>query len=250
MAYWELIWQAFLMCRSVQLIAWQCDVGMVMSSFTVAPSSPIAPKVPPLRHQAPYSAILTLSFPTSPDTQTSQSPKSITMSFLRSSAIARSAVFRPAASTVPRAHFHAARRLGAQGDYGSGDGNPAAEKPQQQGKAGREDLEHPGPPPPKVGQNNKTSPDSPSPSSSKSSSSGSKSSSKKSESGSTDKDVKGKKGAQPKILNENPPKGKDVPEDVKQHNKEMENRSEKAHEQVSNEDAEKDKVSKSFWKGE
>lgn len=36
---------------------------------------------------------------------------------------------------------------------------------------------------------------------------------------------------------------------MKQHNKEMDQRAEKAHEQVSNEDAEKDKVPKSFWAG-
>lgn len=166
------------------------------------------------------------------------------MSFLRSSAIVRSAALRPATSIVaPRAQFHTARTLRAQQDYGSGEGNPAGENPQQQGKRGREDLEHPGPPAPKVGQGNKSS------SSSSQSSSSSKSSNKASGS-ETSKDVKGVKGAQPKILNENPPKGEDAPEAVKQHNREVDERAEKAHEQVSNEDAEKDKVPKSFWSGE
>ena len=147
---------------------------------------------------------------------------------------------------APRAQFHTVRALRATQDYGSGDGNPAGENPQQQGRNEREDLEHPGPPAPKVGQNNKTSPDSPS-----SSSSGSKSSEgKSSDSAATNKDVKGVKGAQPKILNENPPSGDEASEEVKQHNREVEQRAEKAHEQVSNEDAAKDKVPKSFWAGE
>lgn len=152
---------------------------------------------------------------------------------------------------APRAQFHTVRTLRAQQDYGSGDGNPAGENPQQQGKRGREDLEHPGPPPPKVGQNNKTSPDaSSSQSSSGSSSSKSSEGNKQSDAAATDKDVKGVKGAQPKILNENPPSGENAPEDVKQHNREVDQRAERANEQVSNEDTEKDKVSKKFWAGE
>jgi len=172
------------------------------------------------------------------------------MSFLRST-IVRSAALRPAASIAPRAQFHTVRSLRAQQDYGSGEGNPAGENPQQQGKRGREDLEHPGPPPPKVGQGNKTSPDSSSSSSSSSQSTGSKSSgsSQKASGSETEKDVKGVKGAQPKILNANPPKGDDAPEDVKQHNQEMDQRAEKSHEQVSNEDAKNDKVPKKFWAG-
>lgn len=42
-------------------------------------------------------------------------------------------------------------RLATQ-DYGSGDGNPAGENPQAQGKNPSEHLEHPGPPPPDVGK--------------------------------------------------------------------------------------------------
>lgn len=159
------------------------------------------------------------------------------MSFLRSS-IMRSAVLRPTASLAPRAQFHAARALRA-GDYGSGDGNPTAENPQQQGKRGREELEHPGPPPPKAGQGNKTSPNSDSfnsSSSGNSTQSGGEKSSTEVTSGDgkkaepTDKDVKGVKGAQPKIHNEGVPK--EESEDVKQHNREMDRRAEKAHERA------------------
>jgi hypothetical protein len=59
-----------------------------------------------------------------------------------------------------------------------------------------------------------------------------------------------KKGAQPKILNESPPSKGNESEDVRKHNEDMDNRTEKAFEQVSNKDAEKDKVGKDFWKGE
>jgi hypothetical protein len=55
------------------------------------------------------------------------------------------------------------------------------------------------------------------------------------------------KGAEPKILSENPPAEYD--ESVKQHNEEMDRRAEKAHEQIGNEDAEKDKVPPGYWKG-
>ncbi|KAK7192803.1 hypothetical protein DPSP01_011224 [Paraphaeosphaeria sporulosa] len=159
------------------------------------------------------------------------------MSFFRSS-IVRASTLRPTASLAPRAQFHTTRVLCA-GDYGSGDGNPNAENPQQQGKRGREELEHPGPAPPKAGQGNKTSPNSDSFNTSSTGNStqsggGSSSAEKTSTSGNgmkaeaTDKDVKGVKGAQPKIHNEGAPK--EESEDVKKHNREMDQRAEKAHE--------------------
>lgn len=43
-------------------------------------------------------------------------------------------------------------RAFAQQDYGSGSGDPKGEKPGEQGKNPREDMEHPGPPAPDVGQ--------------------------------------------------------------------------------------------------
>lgn len=132
------------------------------------------------------------------------------MSFLRSS-IARSAVFRPT-TTRP---FHSAPTLRAQADYGSGDGHPAAEKPQQQGKNPREDLEHPGPKSPASGKGN--------------ASSGGKSSGGDGKKAvETDKDVKGVKGAKPKIHSEGAPKEQSA--DVKRHNEEMNERADKAHE--------------------
>ena len=60
----------------------------------------------------------------------------------------------------------------------------------------------------------------------------------------------GKDGPQPKILNENPPQKGEESEGVRRHNEEMDHRADKAHEGVSNHDAEKDKVSGKFWSGE
>jgi len=57
------------------------------------------------------------------------------------------------------------------------------------------------------------------------------------------------KGLSPKILSESPPRAEDEPEDVKEHNRDMENRAERPHEQISNDDAEKDKVSSKYWSG-
>ena len=69
-------------------------------------------------------------------------------SFLRSAA--RPATFRPALFARSQVRF-------ATQDYGSGDGNPAGEKPQQQGQNLSEGIEHPGPPPPKVAKGRSSS---------------------------------------------------------------------------------------------
>jgi hypothetical protein len=172
------------------------------------------------------------------------SPNIYIMSFMRPVSLLRSAALRPATRVAsiarPQVRF-------ATQDYGSGDGNPAGEKPQQQGASNSESLEHPGPPPPKVARGkSSSSPNEDSGSSSTSSSSGKQSQSN--DGASKSGDGQSVKGARPKILNENPPATESA--DVKQHNEEMKHRAEKAHEQVSNEDAEQDKVPKSFWAGE
>ncbi len=164
------------------------------------------------------------------------------VSLLRSTA--RPAAVRPAFFARPQVRF-------ATQDYGSGEGNPAGEKPQQQGQNPSEGIEHPGPPPPKVARGQSSSSpndDSGKPSSSSSQpKSGQQSQSNDGASKTSAGDGKSVNGAQPKILNENPPATDS--EEVKQHNREMDQRAEKAYEQVSNEDTEKDKVPKSFWSG-
>lgn len=171
------------------------------------------------------------------------------MPFLRPASLLRSAarpaVVRPAFFAHPQVRF-------ATQDYGSGEGNPAGENPQQQGQNPSESLEHPGPPPPKVakGQSSSSPNEDSGSSSSKLSSSSKPSEQSQSNDGASKTgggNSKSVNGAQPKILNAKPPATES--EDVKQHNREMDQRAEKAHEQISDEDAEKDKVSKSFWAG-
>jgi len=147
-------------------------------------------------------------------------------------------LLRPFLRTAPRSTLPISSQRFASGDYGSGSGDPKGEKPQDQGKNQESrELEHPGPPPPKAAQGKGEG------SQQKTSSSSSSSSSSKPASG------KGTQGAQPKILNDKPP-AKDASEDVKKHNEEMDNRAEKAHEQVDNGDAKKDEVDKDFWSGQ
>lgn len=155
----------------------------------------------------------------------------------------RSAALRPALTTAPRAFAQV--RFATQ-DYGSGDGNPAGENPQQQGKNRSESLEHPGPPPPKVAKGKSSS--SPNDDSSKSSVSDNSSSKSTSSSDKSSESSSNKGAPQPKILNEKVP-AKDSSPDVKQHNEEMEQRAERAYEQVSNEEYKKNEVGKEFWSG-
>ncbi|KAF2133494.1 hypothetical protein P153DRAFT_363678 [Dothidotthia symphoricarpi CBS 119687] len=167
------------------------------------------------------------------------------MTFLRPISMLRSAALRPALAAAPRARVQV--RFATQ-DYGSGDGNPAGENPLQQGQNPSESLEHPGPPPPKVAEGKSSS----SPNEDSSSSSASKSSSSSSSASSSDKSSKGSsnKGApKPKILDEKAP-AKDSNPDVKQHNEEMDQRTEKQYEQVSDKQHNKDKVGKDFWAGQ
>lgn len=169
------------------------------------------------------------------------------MSFLRPfrTPAVRSAL-RPSLTTAPRAWTPA--RFYAAG-YGDPEGNPKSEHPKDQGTNPKSHLEHPGPPAPKVGKANQGSEGSSSSSSSqegspKSSSTndaqkGETSGSKKGNAGETEQSGGGNKGKdmkesrdggaggkpQPKILsNELPPEN----EDVKQHNKEMDNRADRA----------------------
>lgn len=163
------------------------------------------------------------------------------MSFIRSTSLRHFKAFGTPALRTQRAAFSAVPRVQATSDYGSGKGDPKGENPQSQGPNPSADKEHPGPPPPKEGQNSGSTPTKGG-SGSQSSNSGSSQSSK-----GTQSNVNG---AEPKILNANPPTGEGAPKEVREHNEQMEQRAERASNKVSNEEAEKDKVSKDFWKGE
>lgn len=55
-------------------------------------------------------------------------------------------------SPLKSAHQSTLRRLYATQSYGGGEGDPKGENPLQQGPNPAADKEHPGPPPPDVGQ--------------------------------------------------------------------------------------------------
>lgn len=55
--------------------------------------------------------------------------------------------------------------------------------------------------------------------------------------------------AQPKILNDSPPDENNAPQDVKEHNKEVDKRADRPQEKVKGDDVEKDKVPKGYWGG-
>ncbi|KAI7472465.1 hypothetical protein KC367_g4867 [Hortaea werneckii] len=139
------------------------------------------------------------------------------------------------------------RRLAHQ-DYGSGDGNPAGENPQAQGKNPSEKAEHPGPEPPTAGKK----------AGEKSQQQQQGGSQQPSSSSSSSNNNKGTQGAaQPRILNDPPPsassgqqQGGAASGEVEQHNREMDQRAEKSHEKVRAEEVEKDKVPKGFWAGQ
>jgi hypothetical protein len=166
---------------------------------------------------------------------------------------ALSASMRRSLPRNPSTFVATIQRRHATQDYGSGEGDPKGQQPQDQGANPSADKEHPGPPPPKAGEGSGSSP-------TKGTSDGHSKAkqdipSNQKRSFSTVRSMwaeskpKNTKGLRPKILSESPPPPEQEPEGVKEHNKDMENRHEKAHVRISNEDAEKDKVSPEFWTG-
>lgn len=165
------------------------------------------------------------------------------MTFLRPTSLRTVTLLRPAIAR-PALPIATTYKWFAHSGYGDGKGDPVGENPQKQPPAKSRDLEHPGPPAPDVGKGTDgTAPKSQNPGGEKKSAS----SSSKPQQQQQQKNSQSVKGAQPKILNENPP-SEESPE-VRQHNQEMENRAERAETKISNEDAEKDKVSPGFWSG-
>lgn len=160
-----------------------------------------------------------------------------TSSFLRSFATSRASV-RPASFALRQPRFYASQ------SYGSGQGDPKGENPQEQGSNPSAEKEHPGPPPPDVGKNTGGGPtkagseghntqENSSSSGSSSSSSGSGQSGASQSSG----------GPQPKIHSENIPA--EESDDVKAHNEDMGKRHDRANAEV---DDKGQTVGKGFWK--
>ena len=155
------------------------------------------------------------------------------MSFLRT---VRQPLLRPLSRPTPRVAF-AGRRYASQ-DYGSPEGDMVKEAPKDRGPNPSEHLEHPGPPPPSTAGKSEQG--------SQQQQGQGQQQPKSDNSGNN----KGTQAAQPKILNESPPQGEHAPDDVRQHNEEVDRRAEQASSKVRDEDIEKDKVGKDYWRGE
>ncbi len=141
----------------------------------------------------------------------------------------------PSRSTTPSTMLHQRRYAGQ--DYGSGQGDPKGEDPQNQGSNPSADLEHPGPPPPAEGQGTGGGP-------TKAHSSGHNTQQNTSSTRGSGGSPSGGSDAQPKIHNASvPPEGND---EVKKHNEELGKRHDRAHNQ-KNDDG---KVDKPYWSGE
>lgn len=160
------------------------------------------------------------------------------MSFIRAASLRQFQAIATPALRTQHAAFSAIPRVQATSDYGSGQGDPKGENPQEQGANPSADLEHPGPPPPKAGEGSGAGP--------------TKGGKETSNSGNTSKQSKGTQSTdkpQPKISNPNPPSEGESAE-VREHNRQMDQRAETASNKASSEDQKKDQVGKDFWKGE
>jgi len=176
------------------------------------------------------------------------------MSFIRSTSLRQFQAIGAPALRTQRAAFSITSRTLATSDYGSGKGDPRGEKPQEQGANPSADLEHPGPPPPKEGQGSGAGPTK---GGKEGSNSGAASEQSKKGKQPQQQEQQQKSSAQqsdapqPKIFNpDGPPSKESESQEVREHNRQMDQRTETASNQASNEDVKKDKVSKDFWKGE
>lgn len=151
-------------------------------------------------------------------------------------------VLNPGSATVSLTTLHQ-HRLYAHQSYGGGEGDPKGENPQDQGSNPSAEKEHPGPPPPTEGQGSGGGP-------TKANESGHNTKDNASShgggsQGGGSKGAASSSGAQPKILNEGPPA--EQSDEVKQHNREMANRHDRAGTQVGKQEDEK--VGKGYWSG-
>lgn len=174
------------------------------------------------------------------------------MSFFRATSLRQFQAIGTPALRTQRAAFSITTRTLGTSDYGSGKGDPRGEKPQEQGANPSADLEHPGPPPPKEGQGSGAGP-----TKGGKESSNSGNASEQSKKGEQQPQQQQKSSAQktdapqPKIYKpDGPPSKESESEEVREHNRQMDQRTETASNQASSEDAKKDKVPKEFWKGE
>lgn len=135
-------------------------------------------------------------------------------------------------------------RYYASQSYGSGEGDPKGEKPQEQGSNPvSAEKEHPGPPPPDVGKGSGGGP-------TKAGEEGHNTGQTSSSGGSSSNSSSGQSGAsqssggpQPKILSEGVPA--EESDDVKAHNEDMAKRHDRTNAEADNKEQ---RVGKGFWK--
>ena len=150
--------------------------------------------------------------------------------------------FRPlTTSRLPstRSSFSAfqQQRSYASQSYGSGQGDPKGERPQEQGANPSAEQEHPGPPPPDVGKNTGGGP-------TKAGADGHNTQDAPSKGSGGQSGASQSSGPpQPKILSENTPT--EESDEVKAHNEDMAKRHDRANAEV---DGQGDTVEKGFWK--
>ena len=125
----------------------------------------------------------------------------------------------------------------ASQDYGSGQGDPKGSNPQDQGSNPSAELEHPGPPPPSVGQGTGGGP-------TKAREDGHNTQQNSSSGGGSGQGASETSGAQPKIHDAKIPP--EESEEVRQHNEDMGKRHDRSHNQIGDDG----KVDKGFWSGE
>ena len=157
-------------------------------------------------------------------------------------------VFRPittissSSRSFPSPLYAQQHRLYAGGSsYGGGEGDPKGENPSDQGSNPSADLEHPGPPPPSVGQGTGGGP-------TKKGAGGHNTQQNDSSVGQAS--TSGSGGAsgddpQPKIHKHNAPDEQSHSEEVRAHNEDMAKRHDRPNEQSGRDDT----VDKNFWKG-
>ena len=159
-------------------------------------------------------------------------------------------LFRPITSirSSPRSLLSPAyaqqHRLYAGGSsYGSGEGDPKGENPSDQGSNPSADLEHPGPPPPSVGQGTGGGPTkggTEGHNTEQNDSSGQASASGGANGG------KGDGGPQPKIHKHEAPEENAHSDEVRAHNEDIKKRHDRPNEKSADEN---DGVDKSYWSG-
>ncbi|KAK4697182.1 hypothetical protein P7C71_g853, partial [Lecanoromycetidae sp. Uapishka_2] len=140
-------------------------------------------------------------------------------------------------ATLPSAYAQQ-HRFYAGSSYGGGDGDPKGESPQDQGSNPSAHLEHPGPPPPDVGKGTGGGP---------TKAGGEGHNTQQNQSSGSQASSSGGGGAQPKIHKHDAPGEQDHSDDVKAHNKDMDQRHDRATEKSPDKD---DKVDKGFWAGQ